>query len=79
MQRSLIIGALVNNATMSRYVHSFSLMVSAGLPLNKAIGLCAEIIDNGYLEVKIKSDIERGILFIDPICVVKCFIPWFYK
>lgn len=58
-----IIGVLVNKAAMSRYVRSFSLMISAGLPLNKAIGLCAEIIDNSYLAVKIKkikTDIERG-------------------
>ena len=58
-----IIGPLINKAAMSRYVRSFSLMLSAGLPLNKAIGLCAEIIENSYLAVKIKkikTDIERG-------------------
>lgn len=60
---SPIIGPLINKAAMSRYVRSFSLMLAAGLALNKAIGLCAEIIDNEYLAVKIKkikTDIERG-------------------
>ncbi len=58
-----IVGLLVNKAAMSRYVRSFSLMLSAGLPLNKAIGLCAEIIDNDFLAEKIKkikSGVERG-------------------
>ncbi len=58
-----IIGPLIAKAAMSRYVRSFALMISAGLALNKAIGLCAEIIDNSYLSVKIKkikSEIERG-------------------
>lgn len=58
-----ILGPLLNKAAMSRYVRSFSLMVSAGLPLNQAIGLCAEIIDNAYLAKiikKIRTDIERG-------------------
>lgn len=58
-----MIGPLINKAAMSRYVRSFSLMLSAGLPLNKAIGLCADIIDNQYLAIKIKkikSEIEKG-------------------
>ena len=58
-----IIGPLINKAAMSRYVRSFSLMVSAGLPLNKAIELCADVIGNAYLSLKIrkiKSGIERG-------------------
>jgi MSHA biogenesis protein MshG len=58
-----LVGSLIAKAAMSRYVRSFSLMLSAGLPLNEAIGLCADIIDNQYLAVKIKkikTDIERG-------------------
>jgi MSHA biogenesis protein MshG len=58
-----IIGPLINKAAMSRYVRSFSLMLSAGFPLNKAIGLCADVIDNQYLGIKIKkikTDLERG-------------------
>lgn len=58
-----VMGSLINKAAMSRYVRSFSLMLSAGLPLHKAIGLCAEIIENAYLAVKIKkikTGIERG-------------------
>ncbi|MFT5419328.1 MAG: MSHA biogenesis protein MshG [Candidatus Endobugula sp.] len=58
-----VVGSLITKAAMSRYIRSFSLMLSAGLPLNKAIGLCADIIDNQYLAIKIKkikTDVERG-------------------
>lgn len=58
-----IIGPLINKAVISRYVRSFSLMINAGLPLNQAIGLCSDVIDNAYLAKKIKkikSGIESG-------------------
>jgi len=58
-----VVGTLVNKAAMSRYIRSFSLMLSAGLSMNKAIGLCADIIENEYLSEKIrmiKSGVERG-------------------
>lgn len=58
-----VVGGLINKAAMSRYIRSFALMLSSGLPLNQAIGLCSEIIDNAFLSEKIKkikSDVERG-------------------
>ncbi len=58
-----IVGQLIEKAAVSRYIRSFSLMLSAGLPLNKAIALCADIIGNDFLAKKIrliKTDIEKG-------------------
>jgi MSHA biogenesis protein MshG len=58
-----IVGVLVHKAAMSRYIRSFSLMLSAGVSINRAIALCAEIIDNTYLSnkiKKIKEGVERG-------------------
>ena len=58
-----IVGSLVNKAAISRYIRSFSLMLSSGLSMNKAIGLCADIIENEYLSFqikKIKEGVERG-------------------
>jgi len=58
-----IVGTLVNKAAISRYIRSFSLMLSSGLSMNKAIGLCADIIENEYLSIKIKKikeGVERG-------------------
>jgi MSHA biogenesis protein MshG len=58
-----IAGPLISKAGVSRYIRSFSLMLSAGVPINHAVALCAEIIDNKFLSKKIngiKSHIERG-------------------
>ncbi|MBX2809662.1 MAG: type II secretion system F family protein, partial [Cellvibrionaceae bacterium] len=58
-----IVGGLIYKAAMARYVRSFALMLAAGVPLVKAIGLCADVVDNAYLSEKIKtikSGIERG-------------------
>jgi MSHA biogenesis protein MshG len=58
-----IVGSLVNKAAISRYIRSLSLMLSSGLSMNKAIGLCADIIENEYLSTnikKIKEGVERG-------------------
>lgn len=58
-----IVGVLIHKAAMSRYIRSFSLMLAAGVSINKAIGLCANIIDNAFLSKKIhqiKDGVERG-------------------
>jgi MSHA biogenesis protein MshG len=58
-----IVGTLLNKASISRYIRSLSLMLSSGLSMNKAIGLCADIIENEYLSTnikKIKDGVERG-------------------
>ena len=61
--RLIIAGPLINKASISRYIRSLSLMISSGLPINRAVALCADIIDNKYFEYKInkiKSGIDRG-------------------
>lgn len=58
-----IVGPLIHKAALSRYIRSFSLMLVAGVSINKAIGLCADIIDNTFLSQKIekiKDGVERG-------------------
>lgn len=58
-----IVGPLINKASLARYTRSFSLMLTAGVPLTDAIGLCAKVIDNAYLGRQIdtiKSGVERG-------------------
>lgn len=59
----LIVGSIIERASMARYARSFSLMFSAGLPITNALELCARAIDNNYLADKIRSiraGIERG-------------------
>jgi len=58
-----IVGGLIGRASMARYSRSFSLMLSAGVPINQSLSLCAAAIDNAYLTEKIqhiRHGVERG-------------------
>jgi MSHA biogenesis protein MshG len=58
-----VIGAIIERASLARYSRTFSLMLSAGLPLSTALELCARAIDNPYLGDKIRqirAGVERG-------------------
>ncbi|HHB1275637.1 TPA: type II secretion system F family protein, partial [Vibrio cholerae] len=62
--RMPIVGDIVNRAQLSRFARTFSLMLSAGVPLNQSLALSAEAIDNKFLEQRIlemKSQIESGV------------------
>lgn len=61
--RIIIVGDIIERASLARYARSFSLMLSAGLPISNALELCARAIDNNYLGDKIRgirAGIERG-------------------
>lgn len=58
-----IVGSLIERASMARYARSFSLMLRAGVPINRSLTLCAAAIDNPYLAKKIngiRQGVERG-------------------
>lgn len=58
-----VVGDLIERASMARYARSFSLMLQAGVPINRALSLCASSIDNAYLGQKItriREGVERG-------------------
>lgn len=59
----IVVGDIIERASLARYARSFSLMLSAGLPISNALELCARAIDNNYLGDKIRgirAGIERG-------------------
>lgn len=61
--RILIVGDIIERASLARYARSFGLMLNAGLPISNALELCARAIDNNYLGDKIRgirAGIERG-------------------
>jgi len=61
--RIIVVGDIIERASLARYARSFSLMLSAGLPISNALELCARAIDNNYLGDKIRgirTGIERG-------------------
>ncbi|UUM30909.1 type II secretion system F family protein [Vibrio japonicus] len=58
-----IVGPIINRAQMSRFSRTFSLMLKAGVPLNRSLSLAAEALGNKYLEnrlMEMKSSIEAG-------------------
>ncbi|MEZ8967114.1 MSHA biogenesis protein MshG [Vibrio breoganii] len=58
-----IVGDIVNRAQLARFSRTFSLMLQSGVPLNNALALSAESMDNKYLEARLlemKSAIEAG-------------------
>lgn len=61
--RLIIVGDIIERASLARYARSFALMLNAGLPISNAIELCARAIDNNFLADKIRgirAGIERG-------------------
>ncbi|GGY67899.1 MSHA biogenesis protein MshG [Cellvibrio zantedeschiae] len=61
--RLIVVGDIIERATLARYARSFGLMLNAGLPISNALELCARAIDNNYLGDKIRgirAGIERG-------------------
>lgn len=61
--RLIIIGDIIERASLARYARSFGLMLSSGLPITTALELSARAVDNPYLGDKvraIRSGIERG-------------------
>lgn len=61
--RLIVIGDIIERASLARYTRSFGLMLNAGLPISTALELSARAIDNPYLGDKvrgIRAGIERG-------------------
>ncbi|HSC66346.1 MAG TPA: type II secretion system F family protein [Cellvibrio sp.] len=61
--RLIVVGDIIERASLARYARSFGLMLNAGLPLSNALELCARAVDNPYLGDKvrgIRAGIERG-------------------
>ena len=58
-----IMGSIVHRALLSRFSHTFSLMLKAGVPLHQALQMSADALDNAYLEQRLlmmKQGIEAG-------------------
>jgi len=59
----IVVGDIIERASLARYARSFGLMLKAGLPLSNSLELCARAIDNPYLGDKvrgIRAGVERG-------------------
>ncbi|EDQ00298.1 type II secretion system F family protein [Shewanella benthica] len=54
------IGSIIERSTLSRYCRSFSMMLSAGVPMTQALSLVADAVDNAYMHDRIVA-MRRGI------------------
>lgn len=58
-----VIGDVVTKATLSRYARSISIMLNAGVAMNRAMELSSQVVDNAHMAKKIREirfGIERG-------------------
>ncbi|RTR40465.1 type II secretion system F family protein [Shewanella canadensis] len=54
------VGSIIERSTLSRYCRSFSMMLSAGVPMTQALSLVADAVDNAYMHDRIVG-MRRGI------------------
>ncbi len=58
-----IIGSIINRALLARFARTFAMMLRAGIPLNQALSLVADAVDNAHVGLRIqqmRSGVERG-------------------
>ncbi len=56
-------GAIVQKATLSRFARSFSLALKSGVPVEQALSVVAQTVDNAYIARKVdgmRESVERG-------------------
>lgn len=58
-----IVGSILHRALMGRFSRSFAMMLRTGVPVNQAISLVANAVDNAHIEAKVRemrTGVERG-------------------
>ncbi|WP_042013012.1 type II secretion system F family protein [Aeromonas fluvialis] len=58
-----IVGTIIERSLLARFARSFSMMLKAGVPLNTALTLVADAVDNAYVAGRVRDmrvGIERG-------------------
>ncbi len=58
-----LVGRVVRKATLSRFARSFALALKAGVPVEQALSVVAQTVDNAYISRKVdamRESVERG-------------------
>ena len=58
-----IVGSIIERSILSRFSHSFAIVLRAGVPMTTGLSLVADAVDNTYMRKKIismRSAIESG-------------------
>jgi len=73
-----IVGSIIERSILSRFSHSFSIVLRAGVPMTTGLSLVADAVDNSYMKKKInsmRSGIESGESLLRTAMNSKLFTP----
>ncbi len=73
-----IIGSIIERSILSRFTHSFAIVLRAGVPMTSGLSLVADAVDNSYMQEKIvqmRSSIESGESLLRTAVASKMFTP----
>ncbi len=73
-----IIGSIIERSILSRFTHSFAIVLRAGVPMTSGLSLVADAVDNTYMREKIltmRTGIESGESLLRTSMTSKLFTP----
>lgn len=73
-----IVGSIIERSILSRFSHSFAIVVSAGVPMTTGLSLVADAVDNSFMKDKIitmRGSIESGESLLRSAIASKMFTP----
>ena len=76
--RAPLAGTIVQKATLSRFARSFSLALKSGVPIEQALSVVAQTVDNAHISRKIegmREAVERGDTILHAAIAAGVFTP----
>lgn len=73
-----LVGSIINRSLLARFARSFAMMLRAGVPLNHALSMVAEAVDNTFVGDRIRemrAGVERGESLMRTAAASKLFTP----
>ncbi|WP_448553217.1 type II secretion system F family protein [Thalassotalea montiporae] len=58
-----VVGSIIERSILSRFTHSFAIVLKAGVPMTSGLSLVADAVDNDYMRdkiIKMRQGIESG-------------------
>lgn len=73
-----VVGGVIERSILSRFAHSFAIILRAGVPMTSGLSLVADAVDNTYMRERImamRSSIESGESLLRSSVTSKLFTP----
>ena len=73
-----IVGSIIERSILSRFSHSFGIVIKAGVPMTTGLNLVADAVDNNYMREKIltmRKSIESGESLLRSALASELFTP----